>query len=909
MRLKQQLTLIILITILTLTGPVQAVTASQLADHDDSNATTKMRLPNEGRSDLQELIQRVDANVDEPSAEEPSSEPEVDEPETVEGPVEDSGVTEAESKEAETTDDQKVVVQAKAPRAITTNTNGDSTWTFDSDTGLLVFSTGTLAQRLDTNLTNAGVTPADVKSIQFESGVVAPTAVTYLFANLTQLSEFIDLNNFNTSSVTYMAYWFDQTSALSTPDLSTFVTSNVFSMDYMFQNSGVTNLDLSDWDVSKVTTFNGMFRDAKSLTTLDLTDWGANRIVSTVDMSSMFNGTTALANLTLTNFKTTNVTNMGFMFENSGVTNLDLSDWDVSKVTSFWSMFRRATSLITLNLTDWGVNRTASTVNMSSMFTGTTALANLTLTNFKTTNVTIMSHMFRESGVTSLDLSHWDVTKMTSFEYMFYEAKSLTTMDLTDWGVNRTASTVNMNKMFEGTTALANLTLTNFETTNVTDMSFMFASSGVTSLDLSHWDVTKVASFSYMFYGAKSLTTLNLTDWGVNRTAGTVTMQTMFSGTTALTNLTLTNFKTTNVTNMSNMFYNSGMTSLNLSHWDVTKVTTFGSMFQVAKSLTTLDLTNWGVNRTASTVGMSLMFSGTTALTNLTLTNFKTTNVTSMNNMFASSGVTSLDLSDWDVTKVTTFSSMFSDAPSLRTLNLSGWNTSGATVTTMFSGTNKLWKITLGENIKFIANPGFRSAPVAGTTIPGTSYKTTAASWQIVGTGTQFNPKGAMVTTTEMYADRTEPVTYVWANKAEPSTPTIDSVSNITFGTLGASDFFNGNSPLATNMATGSVALKDLDNITTYNVTVAQTSDWTTDGESAKIAKSNLKIKYGANDLATGASSFWSGTSATATKNIKFNHDDTKNFSIWLNPSAVIETALLGVQLESELTWTLSETP
>ena len=992
MRLKQQLTLIILITILTLTGPVQAVTASQLADHDDSNATTKMRLPNEGRSDLQELIQRVDANVDEPSAEEPSSEPEVDEPETVEGPVEDSGVTEAESKEAETTDDQKVVVQAKAPRAITTNTNGDSTWTFDSDTGLLVFSTGTLAQRLDTNLTNAGVTPADVKSIQFESGVVAPTAVTYLFANLTQLSEFIDLNNFNTSSVTYMAYWFDQTSALSTPDLSTFVTSNVFSMDYMFQNSGVTNLDLSDWDVSKVTSFWSMFRRATSLITLNLTDWGVNRTASTVNMSSMFTGTTALANLTLTNFKTTNVTNMGFMFENSGVTNLDLSDWDVSKVTSFWSMFRRATSLITLNLTDWGVNRTASTVNMSSMFTGTTALANLTLTNFKTTNVTIMSHMFRESGVTSLDLSHWDVTKMTSFEYMFYEAKSLTTMDLTDWGVNRTASTVNMNKMFEGTTALANLTLTNFETTNVTDMSFMFASSGVTSLDLSHWDVTKVASFSYMFYGAKSLTTLNLTDWGVNRTAGTVTMQTMFSGTTALTNLTLTNFKTTNVTNMSNMFqssgvtnlalqelkdwdvtkvttfssmfsgakslttldltnwgvnrtastvdmssmfngttaltnltltnfkttnvtnmsnmfYNSGMTSLNLSHWDVTKVTTFGSMFQVAKSLTTLDLTNWGVNRTASTVGKSLMFSGTTALTNLTLTNFKTTNVTIMNNMFDSSGVTSLDLSDWDVTKVTTFSSMFSDAPSLRTLNLSGWNTSGATVTTMFSGTNKLWKITLGENIKFIANPGFRSAPVAGTTIPGTSYKTTAASWQIVGTGTQFNPKGAMVTTTEMYADRTEPVTYVWANKAEPSTPTIDSVSNITFGTLGASDFFNGNSPLATNMATGSVALKDLDNITTYNVTVAQTSDWTTDGESAKIAKSNLKIKYGANDLATGASSFWSGTSATATKNIKFNHDDTKNFSIWLNPSAVIETALLGVQLESELTWTLSETP
>ncbi|KAI3473765.1 hypothetical protein Pfo_031596 [Paulownia fortunei] len=126
---------------------------------------------------------------------------------------------------------------------------------------------------------------------------------------------------------------------------------------------------------------------------------------------------------------------------------------------------------------------------------------------------------------------------------------------------------------------------------------------------------------------------------------------------------------------------------------------------------------------------------------------------------------------------------------------------------------------------------------------------------------------------------------------------------------MAANDFFNGNSPLATNMATGSVALEGLDSSRTYHVTVAQTSDWTTDGESDTIAKSNLKIKYGANDLSTSASSFWSGTSATGTQNIAFNHDTTKNFSIWLNPNAALSTNLLGKQLESELTWTLSDTP
>ncbi|MGO3499824.1 hypothetical protein [Leuconostoc falkenbergense] len=227
----------------------------------------------------------------------------------------------------------------------------------------------------------------------------------------------------------------------------------------------------------------------------------------------------------------------------------------------------------------------------------------------------------------------------------------------------------------------------------------------------------------------------------------------------------------------------------------------------------------------------------------------------------------------------------------------------------MFVNTSSLWKITLGENLKFNVNPSFTTSPAIGTTIPGTIYTTTAASWQVVGNGTEFNPQGAMVTTTQIYADRTEPVTYVWANRAEDPTPRIDTVSSLIFCTLGASDFRNENCPLATNFDTGSVNLVNLDNSTNYEVTVAQTNDWTTDGESATITKSNLKIKYGANDLSTSASSFWSGTSATATKNIAFNHDANKNFNIWLNPSAVLPTNLLGKQIESELTWMLSETP
>ncbi|MGQ4574624.1 BspA family leucine-rich repeat surface protein [Leuconostoc pseudomesenteroides] len=1000
MRFNKQLYLPILITLLTVTGPVQAVTAAEVMTADDVKTDTKLRLPNDGRSDLQELIQRVatgdtgDGQPTEPEPDEPET-PEVAEPEQPEEtdpPVEQPTVAKADSKPASS---------AKAPRAITTNTNGTSTWTFDSDTGLLVFGAGQLSQRIDQNLEAAGLVATQVKKIQFESNVIAPVSVTYLFANLGQLSEFIDLQNFDTSNVTSMSYWFYNSKGLTNPDLSALNTSNVTNMSSMFYGSGVTNLDLRGWNVDKVTSFSYMFYNDTALSTLNLSNWGGNRIATSVDMSYMFYGTSALTNLNLTNFKTTNVTTMSCMFYNTALTSLDLSNWDVSQATTFSRMFYNATKLASLNLTNWGVGRTATSVSMTDMFCNTSALINLNLTNFKTTNVTTMSLMFYGTALTSLDLSDWDVTKVTNFSFMFYQTTKLTSLNLTNWGLNRTATSVSMSYMFYGTSALTNLNLTNFKTTDVTNMSYMFyQASALTSLDLSDWDVTKVTNFSYMFYQATKLTSLNLTNWGVSRIAASVNMANMFNGTSALTNLNLTNFKTTNVTNMANMFQSTGLTELDLSDWDVTKVVNFNYMFDTALKLKNLNLSNWRSSDSSTSTVMTHMFRQTGALESLTLTNFTTTNVTEMSYMFASSsslkvldlhtwdvskviafpymfnnmlqlttlnlsgwrhndsststymtsmfqytpalksliltdftttnvtnmpnmfhstGLESLDLHTWDVSKVGSFQSMF-DYSSLKEVNLSGWrqqdspvetnfnvmfahtlslksviftdfNTENVqSVSSMFSGssietldlsswdfrnlgsvmdmlrdTKKLWRITLGENCQFLGTPTFTTAPQVGTTITDNdqTYKTTTASWQEVGAGTAHNPKGAFVTTDEMWSDTaTRPVTYVWAQA-----PTFDGVANLTFGTLGAGNFRNGNKPLATNTATGSVNLINLESGVPYKVSVAQTSDWTTSGQSATISKHDLSIQYGDNSL-TNSVDFWSGNSTTSQKSI-----------------------------------------
>ena len=68
------------------------------------------------------------------------------------------------------------------------------------------------------------------------------------------------------------------------------------------------------------------------------------------------------------------------------------------------------------------------------MFSNCSGLTSLTLSNFNTSGVTSMSAMFRGcKSLTSLDLSGWNmskVTNMTNMRYMFDGCTSLTTIKM-----------------------------------------------------------------------------------------------------------------------------------------------------------------------------------------------------------------------------------------------------------------------------------------------------------------------------------------------------------------------------------------------------------------------------------------------------------------------------------------------
>lgn len=137
------------------------------------------------------------------------------------------------------------------------------------------------------------------------------------------------------------------------------------------------------------------------------------------------------------------------------------------------------------------------------------------------------------------------------------------------------------------------LDLSLFDTSAVTDMSYMLAGTRASSVDLSSFDTSNVTDISWMFAKMK-LTSTNAT-------------------------LDLSHFDTSKVTKMTDTFYDFGCpgtasVTLDVTGWDVSKVTDFSSCFcldpysaYIGNSITELDLSGWD---TSSASDMISMFAG-----------------------------------------------------------------------------------------------------------------------------------------------------------------------------------------------------------------------------------------------------------------------------------------------------------
>lgn len=548
-----------------------------------------------------------------------------------------------------------------------------------------------------------------------------------------------DISTWNVTKVNTMYRMFREAVVFNQP-ISAWDVSNVTNMSEMFYGAKAFNQDLIDWNVSKVTNFNNMFAlaekfdgslkdwilvedlmnpgipdktmnsmfyNTKSFTGKDIGTWNMTKVNSA---SSMFSECTAFKGTGLSNWGSTtkNIKDFSWMFHRCSSFNEPIGNWDVSSATTMQSMFGAATSF-NQNLKDWNVS---NVTNMESMFNSASVFGKddpTIIQNWNTENLVNMDYMFAWCTNFNGNLTYsespkiWDVSKVTSLLYTFYECRSFTGTGLNTWNISNVTSlshTFVRNYVF-------NTNIGSWNTSKVTNFTRTFYDTNIgTSINFSNWDVSKGTTFYGMFeYSNMNSNTIN--NW-IFRTDTNIDMRLMFRGNTVFNqdisyksinnawntsrvtsmhgmfasarafNQDIGNWDTTNVNDMSYMFDNATVFNKSLALWNTAKVTNMRYMFNNAQYYNqpmetgeTIETENqWNVSKV---INMEYMFANAIRF-NQDISNWNTEKVQNFRGMFYNARVFNSNISEWDTGNATNMASMFESSPSVFKQDISGWS-------------------------------------------------------------------------------------------------------------------------------------------------------------------------------------------------------------------------------------------
>ena len=338
------------------------------------------------------------------------------------------------------------------------------------------------------------------------------------------------------------------------------INSDMTNLNAMFENAfnlSVSNAipsNIDNWDTSNITqmteTFKNAGYDATSIP--DISSWDVSNVQF---MRSMFEDSSF--NRNIGSWDTGNVTDMSSMFKDATNFNYSLNSWDMANVTTIENMFNGATSY-NQPVNNWTLT---DLTNMTGLFLNASSFnsnPNFTLPS----GITSLQNVFALCTVFNQAVT-WNVSNITNFGGLFSRAEAFN-QDLSGWNI-KTNQDVSMSGLFYGASSFNNSSLNSWDTSAVTNMSYMFATYDQTNphnfnQDISGWDVGSVGNFNHMFY-----------DGVFNQDIGS--------------------WDTSSAYDMRSMFEDNTVFDQDISSWDVSGVNAFGQ--------TDFD-TNTNVNWTAA---------------------------------------------------------------------------------------------------------------------------------------------------------------------------------------------------------------------------------------------------------------------------------------------------------------------
>lgn len=326
--------------------------------------------------------------------------------------------------------------------------------------------------------------------------------------------------------------------------------------------------------------------------------------------------------------------------------------------------------------------------NMDNLFFTQTFMDygfNEDISHWDVSNVTSMISMFHDAHVFNQDISAWDVSNVINMYKMFRYARSFN-QDISAWN---TSSVTDMSEMFFDASSF-DWSLESWNVSNVITMMHMFEDAVEFNGRLNAWDVSNVQNFRHMFANAQNFNQ----PIGAWNTTSATDMAHMFDG--AITfDQDISGWNTSQVTTMYRMFLNAHTFNQPLDSWDVSSVTDMATMFAEAYAFNqplngwntrnvrrtgsmfwgatsfNQDLNNWDLS--ADTL-MSTMFVYAESF-NGDISSWNTSKVRFINYMFGGATNFNSDVSNWDVSSVESFHGMFWDASSFNQ-DISNWNVS-----------------------------------------------------------------------------------------------------------------------------------------------------------------------------------------------------------------------------------------
>ena len=254
--------------------------------------------------------------------------------------------------------------------------------------------------------------------------------------------------------------------------------------------------------------------------------------------------------------------------------------------------------------------------NVSVIFQDGVKFSNLSL--FTPQNVVeydVTAEHASKQKITSIQFDKVDTSGMTDSQYLFKNGNALKVIK----GLENfdTSNLEKMNEMFSGT-AIKSLDLSGWDTSNVTSMQYMFANmTMLESLDISGWNLNSVPVMDDMFKET-TLAQLRMDDWDLSnpryKDLEEIKTHIFDQRPTTFGELSAVNWKVPYLITTKDLFSNVYYKKIDIHGWDTPNLQSMDSMFSYNNVVTDINMSNWNISNVTDKSGFDYTFSSMNGL-------------------------------------------------------------------------------------------------------------------------------------------------------------------------------------------------------------------------------------------------------------------------------------------------------